>query len=303
MILERTAFSPAECLRKAAQTFYAPARSKGLTLDVEISPEIPGTVIGDSVRLRQIVLNLVGNAVRFTSRGYVRVSASADGELVRVAVEDSGLGIAEDQLKSIFEPFHQADVSMTRSYGGTGLGLSIVAELVKLMDGTVEVASEPGVGSRFSIQVRLPKAATAPAPLPPAPEPEPVALTILVAEDNPVNQLVTSRLLERWGHHVSVVPNGLEALEALGRSCFDLVLMDVQMPVMDGLEATRRIRAREGSRSHTPIVALTAHALSGDEQTLRAAGMDAYLAKPLSSQELKRVLAGIVSSRNVAGVR
>jgi PAS domain S-box-containing protein len=292
MSIERVPFSIAECVQSAMMTLHAPARSKGLDLTCKLSPQISPLVWGDPLRVRQILLNLIGNALKFTARGYVHIHVLREGDVIRFTIEDSGIGIAPQQQKTIFDPFHQADISTTRNYGGTGLGLSIVAELVKLMDGAIRVESQPGVGSTFHVEVRLPAVAGSP-DMPaelhcPA---ETLALNILVAEDNPVNQLVTSRILEKQGHRVTVVADGHAALDALKRGQFDLVLMDVQMPGMDGLQTTRAIRAQENADSHIPIVALTAHAMSSDEQAFREAGMDAYVPKPVRTQQLLEVIA------------
>ena len=296
MSVERIPFDLRACVRDAVQTLTAPAESKGLRLSTAIGEHLPAMVMGDPLRVRQILLNLIGNAIKFTPRGYVRVTAACAGDGVALTVEDSGIGIASPQQAHIFEPFYQTDLSTTRTHGGTGLGLSIVAELVKLMGGTIGVESQVGVGTTFRAMLPLVPAAPArnsvPAPEEQAPSPP---LNILMAEDNPVNQLVTSRLLEKRGHRVTVVPDGSAAIALLAESCFDLVLMDVRMPVMDGLEATRAIRAGENSGRRLPIVALTAHAMSGDEAALLHAGMDAYVPKPVCAERLFAVIGEVIS--------
>jgi CheY-like chemotaxis protein len=283
------------------------------------------------VRLRQVLLNLVGNAVKFTERGEVVVTvarepfllgaAGADddedlgSEFLRFTVRDTGIGIPEDRLGAVFDPFVQADGSMSRRYGGTGLGLSISARLVELMGGRMSVESRVGVGSTFSFTLPLPAAdpsampatapepessASAPRPVAPAPPPPAPALRILVAEDNLVNQALVRGLLLRQGHTVTVVANGREAVEANERESFDVVLMDVSMPEMDGLEATALIRRREATRGgRVPIVAMTAHAMKGDRERCLESGMDAYLAKPLSAAELWETLAQLAEARKL----
>ena len=298
MSIERIPFSVAECVNSAVLTLFAPAQSKGLALTCNLSHDIPSLVWGDPLRVRQILLNLIGNAIKFTPRGYVRVGARRIEEQLEFTIEDSGIGITPEQQTAMFDPFHQADLTTTRVYGGTGLGLSIVAELVKLMHGRIRVASQPGIGSTFQVDLPLSAVAehSAQNSAPATPRQLPV-LNILVAEDNPVNQLVTSRVLEKRGHRVTVVSDGRAALRTWEQGNFDLILMDVQMPVMDGLESTRAIRSKEHPGRHTPIVALTAHALTGDEQTFREAGMDAYVSKPVCAERLLDVIANCHATR------
>jgi PAS domain S-box-containing protein len=295
MTLERIPFSITECVQRSVTALLAPAQSKGIELSCHIGPGIPPTVLGDPLRVRQTLLNLIGNAIKFTGRGYVRVGVRMAGEAVRFTVEDTGIGISPEQQKTIFEPFHQADVSTTREYGGTGLGLAIVAEMLKLMGGSIRLESRLGEGTTFSVEIVFPRFFDAPAadgtaverPLPP--------LDILVAEDHPVNQLVTSRMLQERGHRVTVAADGRATLDAFLKGRFDLILMDVQMPVMDGLEATAAIREREaGNGHHVPIIALTAHAMRGDEELLHQAGMDAYVPKPVKPEQLFRVMSRVL---------
>ena len=253
MRIEQTPFAIRDCVQSAVDTLAAPALSKGLDITCHISGDLPPAVLGDSVRVRQILLNLIGNAVKFTAGGYVRVSVAPAGESIRFTIEDSGIGITAEQQQKIFHPFEQADISTTRGYGGTGLGLSIVASLVKLMNGNISVESQVGIGTSFYVDLSLPAAREAA----PAPAAAPVRmdfgpLEILVAEDHPINQLVIARLLEKHGHHVTLVADGGSALAAIGQRVYDLVLMDVQMPVMDGLEATSAIRARRRRHRHSP---------------------------------------------------
>jgi CheY-like chemotaxis protein len=278
-------------------------------------------VTGDPGRLRQVLLNLVGNAIKFTHEGGVIVRVSRTGGegagAVRVEVADTGIGIASEAQGRLFQPFSQADTSTTRRYGGTGLGLAICRLLTEAMGGAIGVESEPGRGSTFWFTVAVKGGAEASASLgtisppmealggdhvPPAavararPAGSTAAgtarsLCILVAEDNAVNQRVAVRMLEKAGHQVDLVDNGREAVEALGRKPYDLVLMDCLMPQMDGFEATRAIRAAElGTVRHVPIVALTANAMQRDREECLAAGMDDYLTKPFTKQALTAAL-------------
>jgi CheY-like chemotaxis protein len=259
-------------------------------------------VVGDAPRLRQVLLNLLSNAVKFTERGYVAVDASLacrSGDLaeMRFSVRDTGIGIPAEMQEAIFQPFTQADSSTTRRYGGTGLGLSICRRLVALMEGTLQVKSEPPCGSTFSFTVRLPIAAVAESPAPATEGRLPRSqrpLRILLAEDNPVNQKVALRLLERMGHRVDAAWDGQQAVAAVEQTEYDLVLMDCQMPNMDGLAATRAIRRLERGR-RLPIVAMTANAMPEDRQRCQEAGMDGFLAKPVSTRHLYDLLEGLRS--------
>jgi len=263
-----------------------------------VDADVPEVLVGDPDRLNQVLLNLVGNAVKFTHSGSVAVrvrrTAVADGVMLHLEVQDSGIGIPADKCKVIFDSFRQADGSTTRKYGGTGLGLAICTRLAKLMNGEIWVESELGKGSTFHFTARFQAAPaggmsrqlrTLAAAV--SLEQHPVRLRILLAEDNAVNQRLATRLLEKRGHSVTVAATGREALAALENATFDLVLMDVQMPDMDGLEATAAIRAREaGLGRRIPIIALTAHTMKGDRERCLAAGMDGYVAKPVIAAEL-----------------
>jgi len=286
------------------------AHEKGLELACHVAPDAPDLLVGDALRLRQILVNLVCNAIKFTARGEVAVDVRVDGESpdgirLRFAVRDTGIGIPADRQAAIFHAFTQADGSTTRQYGGTGLGLAISTQLVGLMGGELAVESAAGIGSTFAFTVpfgRSSEGAFKPVTrgvdleeLPVLAVVESRRLQILLAEDNEVNQELTVKLLEKRGHVVIVANNGREALSAMERGSFDAVLMDVQMPEMDGLTATAAIR--EGERStgrHMPIVALTAHAMKGDRERCLAAGMDDYLTKPLRIVELVETLARLV---------
>jgi CheY-like chemotaxis protein len=279
------------------------AQSKGLDLRWRAGDH--PRLLGDPVRLRQVLVNLIGNAIKFTEKGTVEVEMSAPSPLLdgfdrielQFTVRDSGIGIPEEKQKLIFEPFRQADGSTSRRYGGTGLGLAICARLVDLMGGRIWVESQPGAGSSFFFTTRLRRAPVE--QLKPAhssaPPIKPLSpLRVLVAEDNPVNRKLATRILQNAGHTVVCALDGQEAIDALSQEHFDIVLMDVQMPRMDGFEATSEIRKRDAALSlRTPIVALTANAMKGDRQRCLDAGMDGYVSKPLRSTELLEVMAEI----------
>ncbi|NMC73236.1 MAG: response regulator [Geobacteraceae bacterium] len=313
--LESVSFNIREIISQTVELFRTKTRRKGVVLSVAVGAHVPEWVIGDPTRLRQVLLNLVGNAVKFTERGEVSVSASSveegDGRfLICFEVRDTGIGIPPESLDSIFTCFTQADGATNRKYGGTGLGLSIVKQLVEMMEGGVSVESTPGLGSVFRFTVRLgkgiePEAAPAPQDTPPLPDssadsPGPsgplaqacaTARHVLVAEDNPVNQEVCRAILECLGYRADIAANGREAVDAVQRTTYDLVFMDCQMPEMDGIEATRIIRKREEeSGARTTIVALTAHAMEGYRDYCVTQGMDDYLAKPFTMDSLREVL-------------
>jgi PAS domain S-box-containing protein len=301
-------FDLSELLRTMTENFRLQAKEKNLHLHCDIDENAPDSLVGDCSRIRQILFNLVGNSLKFTEQGEVRIEASIltpkTGEKdfrLLFAISDTGIGIPEDMLEYIFEPFTQADGSRTRKYQGVGLGLGIVKRLITLMGGTIAVESKEGVGTtiRFTVKVKLP---------------EPLSerrkemsglrqtdimfspLKVLVAEDNPVNRTLLVKLLEKLGHAAAAVEDGKEALAALGKESFDAVLMDVQMPVMDGVEATRAIRGSTSGNfdPEIPVIAVTAHAMKNDRETFLEAGMNDYVAKPVSMDKLARVLAGVM---------
>ncbi|WP_022661346.1 ATP-binding protein [Paucidesulfovibrio longus] len=286
------------------------AGKKGVLCEQNIEPDVPVAIRADLGKLRQVLINLVNNAVKFTERGVVmvdvrRLPAKGGGArpMLEFTVTDTGMGIPEDKLETIFESFVLGEDVLTKRYGGTGLGLAISKQLVELMGGTIQVSSVLGEGSRFVFTVPYEPAVLdepqdrADAEPEPASEAPNVRLRVLVAEDERTNRLLAERLLQKAGHEVRAVENGEQVLAALREESFDAVLMDIQMPVMNGLEATRRIRsgATEGIRADIPIVALTAYSRSGDREEFMAQGMDDYLSKPLEANRLAAVLNEIAS--------
>ena len=302
--LDITDFDLRESISRTCSAAGAQARANGLRLDMLIDDEVPRRVRGDSRRLHQVILNLVSNAIKFTPSGAitVRVSATPSPDdihvTIRVEVADSGIGIDPANLQRMFEPFTQADVSTTRLYGGTGLGLAISRELVELMGGTISAESQVGEGSTFWFELELTvgaEPAIPPAPAPPssviARESWADAPLVLIAEDSQINQIVAARALERCGCRAHVVSDGLEAIEAFSRQRYDAVLMDCQMPNMDGYQATAELRRLEAAGQHTPVIAMTAHAMAGDRKRCLDAGMDDYVSKPMRHADLAPVLA------------
>ncbi|NTW97015.1 MAG: PAS domain S-box protein [Oscillochloris sp.] len=307
VVLETQPFSLAAFLHETISLVTYQASAKGLQLRAHIDAALPAQLAGDVTRLRQILVNLLANAVKFTAHGEVTLDAhsqrAADGQhMLAIRVRDTGIGISAAQMAQIFQPFVQADRSTTRRYGGTGLGLSISHQLAELMGGTLTVVSEPGVGSTFTLTVTLPQVDTPPAPTPPEQREDAVARTaqllaeygptlrVLIAEDNEINQTVTLHLLERLGCRADVVEDGAAAVRAMVRQPYDIVLMDVEMPELDGEQAARAIRAY-GDHIHQPyIIALTAHALDDMRARVLAAGMSDYLSKPVQLDDLRVVL-------------
>jgi len=293
--LEAVDFDLERLIRKTHASFIAVADKKGVDLSLALGPEVGGTYRGDPVRLRQIISNLVSNALKFTADGEVQVIVERGEEGLRLSVVDTGIGIPADRLETLFDKFVQADSTTTRNFGGTGLGLAICRELCEAMDGAIGVESQPGQGSRFTVELPLPRVGDAvdedvqaePAGFEPGP------LRILAAEDNPVNKLVLKTLLNQAGAEVTIVDDGEEAVAAWADGDWDVILMDVQMPRMDGPAATLEIRRREQqeARARTPIIALTANAMTHQLESYRAAGMDLVVAKPIQVEELFAALA------------
>jgi CheY-like chemotaxis protein len=295
-------FSVRDVVRATTRELSVQAQQKKLSLLCHFSSDLPQTEIGDPGRLRQVLMNLIGNAIKFTEHGEIMVVAKkltdAPGEnTLQFSVSDTGIGVPAEKQKTIFEAFVQADSSSTRQYGGTGLGLTIASQLVALMGGRIWLESDPGKGSTFhftacfgSATENLQNAAAngnGHQEMRAASAVEQRKLRILIAEDNLVNSRLATRLVAKQGHSAVVVGTGKAALKALEDETFDLVLMDVQMPDMDGFEATSAIREQErGTRKHLPIIAMTAHAMSGDRERCLEAGMDAYVTKPVDAKKL-----------------
>jgi len=297
--LEDVAFDPVDLVHEALTLVQISAARKGVALVVEADTPTP-RVVGDQAHVRQVLVNLVANAVKFTDDGTVTVHVAFDGGMLRYAVNDTGIGVALGELDTLFEPFTQADPSLQRRHGGTGLGLAICRELVAQMSGELGVDSEPGAGSRFWFHIPVSCDTRADDVAPIESEPlEPVTLggRILLAEDSQTNALVASTVLRSHGARVDIVANGLEAVEAAQAHAYDLILMDVSMPEMDGFAATRRIRDLGGWAARVPIVAMTAHALRGDRQKCLRAGMTGYLTKPIRRVQLVRSAQDWLSAR------
>jgi CheY-like chemotaxis protein len=322
-------FSLRQCVSDCSRIFRFMAQQKNLNFETRVEDAVPDRLVGDPMRLRQILTNLIGNAIKFTSQGRVELlvetepglrhplgAASNDEVTLRFSVSDTGIGIPAAQQQMIFEAFRQADGSTTRKYGGTGLGLAICSRLVDLMGGTIAVDSEPGRGSTFHFTSRFQFAPEAALPAPMRPVDSislqnmlgavgttrgclPMNLSVLLAEDNIINQHLVKRLLEKRGHAVTVTGSGREALERVGTESFDVILMDVQMPDMDGLQASTRIREVEKRRgTYTPILALTAHTMKGDRERCLAAGMDHFINKPIDAERfVEMVEAAAVNGR------
>jgi CheY-like chemotaxis protein/HPt (histidine-containing phosphotransfer) domain-containing protein len=299
--LERTRFSLNDLLDKVTEMVAGRAHEKGLALVCEIAPQMPTELVGDPTRLRQVLVNLLGNAIKFTQSGEValRVTPEADSSVataLRFTISDTGIGIPGEKLSAVFERFTQADSSTTRRYGGSGLGLTISKRLVELMGGRIRVESEVGKGSVFSFAVPLEiwagAARRAAVPVATGPEPPLPALHILLVEDSVDNRTITVAYLQDTPYRVEIAENGAVAYEKFTAGHYDLVLMDRQMPVMDGLTATRAIREweRANHRPSTPIIALTASALKGDQEKCVAAGCTAYLTKPIKQEVLLQAI-------------
>lgn len=306
MDLENQPFNMADLLNEVERLYSDQAKSKGLLLEFEALDPIPWNLHGDGGRIRQILNNLVGNAIKFTHNGHVKISGcyveSPAGTAPRLLflVKDTGMGMPKDNLGLMFEPFTQADGSFTRRYSGTGLGLGIVRRLVGLMGGIINVDSEPGCGTQiwFTVPLGKPEKVKKSSRTVVAYGIHPPALRVLVAEDNTVNRIYAEKLLVEMGHMAVAVSNGREALEALKGGGFDLVLMDVQMPEMDGVEATQQIRSGEVRKEvrDIPIIAMTAHAMKGDKEVFLASGMTDYVSKPVSMVDLAQAIDRAFSS-------
>ncbi len=306
LAIESVPFEPRRTVQEVVALLLAQAETQGLELSCEIDPSVPERVEGDPGRLRQILLNLVSNAIKFTAAGSVRLRASAvrdgNGVMLRFEVIDTGLGIGPDVLPRLFASFTQADASTTRRFGGSGLGLAISKRLAELMGGEIGVESTVGRGSTFWFTVRATLKDTPAGEIEEAVAPNETrrlaaapgagrSARLLLVEDNRVNQLLALRLLQKLGHEVFLVENGVDGVRAALSGAYDAILMDCQMPELDGFEATRRIRSQEAPGRRTPIIAMTANALQGDRERCLEAGMDDYLTKPVRREDLEAMLA------------
>jgi len=297
--LERIPFEVEPLVQHTVTSMAWQAREKSISLIARVDPAVPQVLVGDPGRVRQVLVNLLANALKFTDRGHISIEVTAEAAAgtdvaVHFAVEDTGIGIPADKQQLIFDSFTQADGSTTRKYGGSGLGLAICVRMVELMDGHIWVESTPGKGSTFHFTAVFGatpaadagEAAVASGPVRVRP------LRVLLAEDNPVNRLLAVKLLQKGGHEVVTASDGREALAELAHATFDVVLMDVQMPELGGFETTAAIRAQEkGTGRRQFIVAMTAHAMASDRERCLEAGMDAYVSKPISQRSLTAALA------------
>jgi signal transduction histidine kinase/CheY-like chemotaxis protein len=318
LIIRKEAFDARELGRSVREIFTHFAEQKGLRLNIKIDDRIPTRLIGDDARLRQIVLNLVGNALKFTRQGSITLTVSLispPGEIpakIILNVIDTGIGIPEDRLEAIFEPFTQADGSSVRAYQGVGLGLTIVRRLVTLMGGEIAMTSLVGQGTEVRVTLPFGVAPEAPPDDPPKtmgrphlaaghPRPEFNKHRLLLVEDEAINQLSMKILLTSEGYDVALAENGRQALDMLAEGDFDLILMDGQMPVMDGHEAAQIIRTSSefGAKAHIPMIALTAHAMDGDREKFLSAGMDDYIAKPVNLETLKEAIRRVMNKRSI----
>ncbi len=303
IVIEQVRFNIFDWLEKTVSPFTMQAQEKGLLVDLDIANDVPQYLMGDPGRLRQVITNLLSNAVKFTPKGGIRIKVWTDPDQTGVPdgytqilfeIRDTGIGMNAEQLKKIFEPFTQADASTTRRFGGTGLGLAISLQLVNMMKGQIRVASLPDKGSAFRFSSLFVVASTQVTELTVSAMLSVQSLDnlrVLVAEDHPINQMLIKKLLQELGCHTVMAGNGQEAIDCWRSGGIDLILMDVQMPIMGGEEAAGKIRLEEKIRGgHTPIVALTAHALAGDKEKYLGCGMDAYATKPVSPDSLIKAM-------------
>ncbi|WOF75086.1 ATP-binding protein [Parvibaculaceae bacterium PLY_AMNH_Bact1] len=312
--LETVPIRLADIIAAVTDVMRANANDRGLELKTDISPNAPEVVMGDPTRLRQILFNLTSNAIKFTDQGSVGVFASLDadkgGNFIRIDVTDTGIGISQEAQARLFERFSQADSSISRTHGGTGLGLAICRELARLMDGDISVESTPGEGSKFSVSVPLarPNEDTV------SPATDDVSTTqsssagevtdswrILVAEDQPINAKLMTAIMGRLNHTLTIAPNGVEVIKELRKDDFDLILMDIQMPEMDGILATKVIRSSDEPWHDIPIIALTAHAMAGTRDTYLQAGMNGFVSKPISIDALVHEISTVMSGAATNG--
>lgn len=290
VVLEKIPIDLRDLIRKTMAPFTFQVQNKDLDLVIDIDESIPHRVMGDPTRLRQVLINLVGNALKFTESGEVRVKVDLTNERLNIVVSDSGIGISNKAQTSLFEPYVQADISTNRKFGGYGLGLSIVKKLISEMTGSISLNSVLGEGSKFIISLPFEASEFKPEEAEDVVLGEIIPLKILVADDNAVNRMVLSRLLEKDNHFVVSVTNGIEAVDYVKSHEVDIVLMDVQMPELDGIAATKEIRNLESEKSAIPIIAITANTSSQEVERMMAAGMNDYFAKPFRYEDIQKVL-------------
>jgi CheY-like chemotaxis protein len=299
LVLRNEPFSPRGVAETVGAALSARANGRALEAEIKIARDLPAMVSGDAMRLRAMLENLADNAVKFTQAGIVRFSADAElaarnGVRLIFTFADSGIGISKTELKQLFRPFAQASVDIARQYGGAGLGLSFVKRVAKAMGGDLKVTSKKGTGSTFRLTALVKPVAGSAAAEPIDTRPAPArSLSILCAEDNPYGRVVMNTILRELGHRVDFVETGEAAVDAAARGGFDAILMDVTLSGVNGIEATRRIRALPGKAGQTPVIAVSGHTDRGDEQAARAAGMNFYFVKPVSPGKLAQVLASL----------
>jgi CheY-like chemotaxis protein len=305
LVLRREVFSPRRFTEAVGAALLARAQTIGLKAEILIDPDLPANVIGDPVRLRAALENLIDNAVKFTAQGSVTLAVTAQPATrnrvkLDFAVTDSGIGLRDSEIRKLFRPFSQASAEVSRRYGGTGLGLTLVKRLAKAMGGDLTVTSKLAEGSTFRLSVVAERmqGATPDKGAPATAKRDTTQtreLNILCVEDNPYGRVVVSTIIAGLSHHVQFAASGEAALAALERRAFDVILMDVTLSGMDGVETTRRIRARADAKSKTPVIGLSARGAAADEAAAREAGMDAYLVKPVSPQSLEIALASLTA--------
>jgi CheY-like chemotaxis protein/nitrogen-specific signal transduction histidine kinase len=302
IVLQQQQFRPRRLVNDLSESLTARAETKGLRAEVSIADDLPDIVIGDAVRLRAAIENLIDNAVKFTERGMVQLDARSaraprSKTTLVFTITDSGIGLTRDEIKRLFRAFRQANPEIARRYGGAGLGLVVVKRLAKLMHGDLTVTSTPGRGSRFQFSAVLPVAAATAGEAARSQQTPATArrLAVLCVEDNPYGRVILNTILTELGHHADFVGTGEEAVGAVQRG-YDVVLMDLKLPGIDGLETTRRIRALAGKHGATPIIGISGRTETGDDAAARAGGMNAYLRKPISPSALNDAIVVVVPS-------
>ena len=306
LAIQQTPFSLTKLLREVAGIYEKPAAEKGIGFEIQPPDDLPPALVGDPLRLKQVLINLVGNAIKFTRHGgvsvqVIRLHDAPQGSRLRFEVRDSGIGMSPETVQKVFNPFTQADASTARSHGGSGLGLAICRRLSELMGGSIRVESSLGQGSCFIVELPFGHAAAFHAAVegkPAAAIPQLEPLQILLVEDQEVNRTFVQRLLERQGHLIVPAADGLMALDLLDRQPYDLMLLDIQMPGMGGEEVLARLRQSEQvSGRHLPVVALTAHALAGDREKLLKSGFDGYISKPVQMDQLMAEMGRVIAAK------